>query len=154
MSGEGHGGPKRGYTNTHAPFETGNLVALKHGAKSERIVEPLANEARARLLDLAPWLSSPTFAGSVAALARVEAKISLVDAWLDTVGGDLDEDGKPRPAAEFALRLEKLGADLRARLGLDPTACARIRRDLASGSLDLAAQLAAIDVDDEDGNDE
>jgi hypothetical protein len=79
----------------------------------------------------------------VGAWSRVEAQLALVARWI-TENGPLNQDGLPQPAAELLLRLERLAADLRGRLGLDPASRARIERDLAAGArdLDLSNQLA------------
>jgi hypothetical protein len=139
--GAGHGGPRRDYA--WPPFEAGNRAAEKHGAYSERRITPLAEQASSELVEAAPWLNAPAFASAVLAWSRVEAQVALVGAWLAETG-PLDSDGKPRSAAEFLVRLERLAADLRGRLGLDPASRARIERDLAAGvrDLDLTSQLA------------
>src|SRR5207249_6578202 len=71
----GQGGPRRGYT--WPPFEPGNTAAVRHGAHSERLVAPLAEQVRADLLAAAPWLESAAFESAVAAWSRVEAQVGL-----------------------------------------------------------------------------
>lgn len=131
--GPGVGGPARRYSRE--PFKPGNLAAVRHGARSPRLVEPLAAEAIELLTSSAPWLASSTFEASLAAWGRTEAKIALVSTYLDEVGV-LDDDGQPRPAVELVVRLERLAADLRGRLGLDPSSAARIARDLSTSVRD------------------
>jgi hypothetical protein len=132
--GEGRGGPARGYT--WPPFEPGNVAAIRHGAFSERRIAPLADRARAGLLDAAPWLDSPAFSPAVDAWARVEARAALVGAYVDE-NGPLDDEGRPRAATELLVRLERLALALRQAVGLDPASRARIERDLAAGVRDL-----------------
>ena len=139
--GAGRGGPARDYS--WEPFELGNEAAVRHGAWSERRVAPLADQARTRLLDVAPWLASPAFAPAVEAWARAEARVALVDTYV-AEQGPLDENGKPRPAIELLIRLERLALTLRQAVGLDPASRARIERDLAAGvhDLDLSDAIA------------
>jgi hypothetical protein len=138
---KGHGGPARGYA--WEPFERGNAAAETHGGYSERRVAPLAARARSELLSAAPWVASPAFEAAVAAWSRVEGQTRLVAAYV-AEKGPLDQGGKPRPAVDLLVRLERLAADLRGRLGLDPSSRARIERDLAAGvrDLDLSDTLA------------
>jgi hypothetical protein len=127
--GQGRGGKARGYS--WPPFVEGNSAAEKHGAFSDRRVDPLAAIAAADLVDAAPWLAAPGFGPAVEAWSRTEARVALIDAYLAR-HGPLDDEGKPRPATELLVKFERLAADLRGRLGLDPASRARIERDLAA----------------------
>lgn len=147
-------GPARNYT--WPPFEKNNTAAMKHGAKSERMIRPIAEALVEQLLEQARAPQSPTaylaevsYSAAVWAWARCEARVALLVRWLEEQGGDLTEEGEVRPAAEMLRKYEAQGERLRARLGLDPLARARLGKDLAAGAVDLATLMAAqADVDD------
>lgn len=128
---------------TRPPFEPGNEAAVTHGAYSDKRVAPLATLARAEIVEAAPWLEAEAFGPALDAWSRAEARVALVDSWLQE-HGLLDPEGKPRPAAEFVVKLERAAADLRARIGLDPASCVKIRAQLASAtSADALESLRA-----------
>ena len=122
------------------PFRPGHTLNLRHGAHSARMVNPVAAELVAIALEVGPWLAGVEYRPAVEAWARAEARALLVDNWLEE-HGQLDDDGNPRPAAEYALRLERLAIEHRARLGLDPTGRAKLERDAA------AAMVTTFDLD-------
>ncbi|MDQ6947592.1 MAG: P27 family phage terminase small subunit [Actinomycetota bacterium] len=122
-------GPARRYS--WAPFAPGHTLSLAHGVYSPRSWKPLAAAIAAELPDLAPWCSRPTYGPAVAAWARTEAQVRLVEAWLDE-HGPLDTDGVPRPAAALLARLESRAQSLRAELGLSPLAHARLLATFAT----------------------
>lgn len=134
--------PPRGYS--WPPFEPDNEAALKHGAKSERRWRPIADRFRAAICAEAPWLTRPTFAAAVEAWSVVEAKTTLVDAWLDE-HGLLDHDGVPLPANNLAHQLHTRAITLRSQLGLDPTSFARLLASFAAapGADDVLKALRA-----------
>lgn len=141
-------GPARNYV--WPPFEKNNTAALKHGAKSDRVIRPIAEALVVELLEQAHAPQSPTaylaevsYKPAVWAWARCEARVALLVRWLEEQGGDLTEEGEVRPAAELLRKYEAQGERLRARLGLDPLARARLGKDLASGAVDMAALMAA-----------
>lgn len=139
---------KRGRGYSWPPFEPGNTAAQRHGGYSDRAWRPIAERLTARLLHTAPWLDRAAFETSVAAWARTEAQAQLVAAWLDE-HGDLDEQGKPRPATVLLDRLEARVAKASARLGLDPVALLRIVREAAELVADpheVAAQAGLADL--------
>ena len=145
----GTGVPAKGYT--WPPFEPGNVAALRHGAFYPRRYEPLAEELVTNLLALAAEPSSPVaylteepYRPAVWAWARCEARIQLVTEYLLDKGGDLDPDGEVRPAARLLEVLEGRAEKLRARLGLDPLARARLGRDVTAARLDVAQLMAAL----------
>src|ERR1700729_2556598 len=102
--------PARGYT--WPPFEPDNRAAEKHGAHSERQWRPLADQLAAEARDSAPWLTRPAFQRALQAWAVTEAKVTLVDAWLDE-HGLLDDDGLPFPANALSDRLHARAITLR-----------------------------------------
>lgn len=138
-----------------APFEPGNQAALRHGAWSPRLVDPVAAEIVERMRADATepgspvaYLADPTYAASVAAWARVEARIQLLTEYLSGAGGDLDAEGAVRPAADLLTRLEGQAEKARARLGLDPLSRARLGRDVTASQMDLARLLAGLGAPD------
>jgi hypothetical protein len=142
----------------HEPFADGNTVALRHGANSERTIEPVAAELAGRLLDLARepetpvgYLASPEYLPAVGAWASVEAECVLYRRWFDE-HGLFDEEGKPRPGLSNWDRTESRAAKLRQRLGLDPLSRARLGRDVGAASLDLALLMSEHDDGDDDGD--
>lgn len=136
------GEPARGYS--WPPFAAGHELSLTHGAKSERRWRPLAERLEAAAVDHAPWLARPAFRAALRSWAKAEAQATLVADWLDE-HGLLDEDGEPRPAATFALRLEASAAARRQRLGLDPMAFAKLLQTFSAtpGTDDVLAALRA-----------
>lgn len=135
--------PSRGYTNTHPPFETGNLVALKAGDRSPRIVAPLAATIAAELAEAAPWTTGSAFARTVESWAWSEAQCQLLRRWLDE-HGLLDDDGVPRAASNRLDKLEGRAASLRAELGLSPLALARLLSSMSG--IDVPALEAGYDA--------
>lgn len=135
--------PARNYT--WPPFEPANTAAEKHGAYSPRRVDPLAATLIEQVTDL-DWLR-PCDRPSLWAWARTEARVQLLHEFLLDRGGDLDDDGSVRPAAELLTRLERHAESLRARLGLDPLSRARLGRDVAASQVDLAKLWADTDTE-------
>ena len=123
------GVPSRGYR--WPPFEPGHTRTLHHGAASERTWRPLADAIAAELVEVAPWAAQPPFAASVAAWARQEARLQLVDGYL-AERGLLDDDGNPRPATKLLQELERSTESLRARLALDPVSWSKLLGTLAA----------------------
>jgi hypothetical protein len=163
------GTPARGYSwppfekgNDIGPrAEPGNQLALRHGAYSPRKVDPLAEQLVHGILELVEesperlgYLAAPEFRPALWSWARTEARVQLLHEFLLDEGGDLDADGITRPAAELLVRLEKAAESLRTRLGMDPLSRARLGRDTAAGSLDLARLMAAVVADRDDDQDD
>ncbi len=126
--------PARNYS--WPPFEKRNTAALRHGANSERSIAPLAAQIVAAAVERIPWLDVPEFGPALTAWGRAEARCALVSEWLDEHGLLDPETGAQRPAADFAVKLERLAAEARARLGLDPSSSARLQRDLGAAARD------------------
>lgn len=120
-----------------------------HGARSPKVVRPLADRFATELLDVAPWAASPTFAGVVASWSWAEAQAHLLRAYLDE-NGLLQVDGKPQNAAVFLSSIESRLASLRTQLGLDPLSLARllatlstVQQEAAASGLDALRQTGA-----------
>lgn len=126
----------------HPPFDPGNAVAVKHGAYSDRFLEPRADAVMARLEAESPeWVRSVD-AHAVRSWAFIEARCELLREYVQ--GLPLTQpDGKPWPAADDLLRWEKRAAEARSRLGLDPTSRARLQRDTGA-AVAAAAGVAAL----------
>lgn len=159
-------GPARGYS--WPAFEPGHTKALRHGARSERKVAPLAEEIELAARNDPSWpsyLDSAEYAAAVSAWARAEAVVSLLWTWLsehaeqgveellaETSSEQSDETrvkGRTRRVStgrrvasvlEQLRKWETAAANHRARLGLDPLSRARLGRDVAIGSA-VAGQL-------------
>jgi len=128
MPGPGHGGPARGYS--WPPFEPENTAALKHGARSPRVLQPIAEQLAAGLAQVAPWTSAASFQGAVASWGWAEAQAVVLRAYLEE-HGLIDDDGQPRPAAGMLERVEGRLAGLRAQLGLTPLALGKLLATLS-----------------------
>jgi hypothetical protein len=159
------------FPSQRPPFQKGNqLAATYHGAYSPRRVDPLAAELVAVVLDdpQAAHAHASHHRPALWAWARAEAQVQLLTEYLavkaESAGdgiGDLDDD---RVKAAYLLlhRAEARALSGRARLGLDPLSQARLGRDRAAASVDMAslmAQLAKLEaagvsVLDHDGNDD
>lgn len=123
------------------PFPPGNAVAVKHGAKSERLVKADVDALLATITAAAPpWLEFVD-RPSLDAWAYAEATAARLRVWLDE-HGHLDGKGKPRAASTLLLQWERRAADSRGRLGFDPLARARLGRDTAVAQ---AAASSALD---------
>lgn len=143
--GEGHGGPARGYS--WEPFEEGNTAALVHGAYSPAIVDPVAEELLEAVLAEAATahLAAPQYAPALAAWARAEARIIVLERWLAEnadQAGVLDAEGELLPAVKLLERVERRAESLRSRLGLDP----RSEADLTRSRADAGRSIADLDA--------
>lgn len=121
----------------HPDFTAGNEVAMKHGAKSPRRVDPLAQEIMAAALadPALEFLQQARFSAAVLAWARAEAKVQLISDWVDGMAmAEAAASGQGRTSPfELLRKWETTAAGHRARLGLDPVAAARLGKDIAQG---------------------
>lgn len=131
-------GPARGYS--WEPFKPNNTKALKHGARSERIIAPLAAVLANEILETSPHLREPEFRAAVLECARVQAQVEVLEEFIGEHGILGDED-KVRPAADYLLKVRKHAANMASRLGLDPLSRARLGKDIAATQLDVAQIL-------------
>jgi phage terminase small subunit len=85
-----------------------------------------------------------------AAWARAEAIVRMLSNWLAEHDIFSDEEaGEPRhKVLEQLSRFERLAAERRSELGLSPTAKAKLRKDLAAGTEDLAEAFAKLHGED------
>ena len=135
MSGDGLGGPSRGYS--WEPFKPGNTLRLSHGVFSDRMVAPRATKFVDAVLQIAAadgspiaYLRDPTYRPALVAWGRSEAQQDLLEQFLDELG-PIDNEGKIRPAAELLERVARRAERMRSRLGLDPLSRATLAKDLA-----------------------
>ena len=120
------------------PFERGNVVALKHGAMSRRIYEPMAAEIVEGVLSERPELDRYGYA--VRHWAENEARAELLRKHI-AHHGLLDEDDQPRDSIlKWLHRFERAADTARRRLGLDPGSHA----DLIRAQVEI--QRAATDL--------
>jgi hypothetical protein len=132
----------RGYS--WEQFKAGNRAALKHAAWSPRVIDPRARELVDSVAPGASWWTDVDWP-AVWAWARCEARCELLHEWLAERGGDLDDEDNVRPAADLLARLTKQADGLRSKLGLDPLSRARLGRDTAAASVDIARLWASDD---------
>lgn len=133
--------PARGYS--WAPFTEGNDVAMRHGAKSERKLRPLADVFLEHLADVAPWATMPAFRPTVEAWAWAEARAELYRRHFDDVGLGMGDEKSPAGLAEWE-RAEGRAQRLRGELGLSPTTLASLLRGLSA--IDGPAAASGLDA--------
>lgn len=116
------------------PFEVGNMASLRHGARSERVLGPLADRIVDDLLadpSTPDYLRDPSFGPSLLAWGRAEASVHLLADFISQVGMVKALAGRGM-LLEQLRRWETTAANLRARLGLDPESRAKLMRDLSA----------------------
>jgi hypothetical protein len=114
------------------PFEPGNEVAVKHGARAELRLAPRAVELADGLRTIVP-AASEADEPTIAVLALVLARIEAANTWLDEHGLFRDGKGNPQPVLSTLSTWENTASRLLDRLGCTPTARARLGLDLALG---------------------
>lgn len=119
----------------HPPFEAGNDFALRHGARSERRVSVVAGQILEGLLgdpSTPDYLvRDESFRPALVAWATAEARVSLINAYLDEQGLEKAFSGKGW-MLEASRKWSVTAANFRTRLGLDPVSRAKILRDLSA----------------------
>ncbi|MEI2810828.1 MAG: hypothetical protein V9F00_11690 [Nocardioides sp.] len=133
----------------HPDFTTGNLVALRHGAWSDRLVRPRALEIARALADegaFPAYLAEPRYRPAVMAYATTLARIERLETWLEDqaaegVPMELEQDGQVKAATGLLMALERAADKHRDRLGLSPLAAARLGRDVAATQVSVTAAL-------------
>ena len=130
----------------------GNALQLRHGAYSPRHVDPLAAELVELVLadPATEYLAAAHWRPALWAWARAEAQTQLLTEYLARAGeefgdgvGDLASE-RVRSAYLLLHRAEARADRSRARLGLDPLSAARLGRDKAAASVDLARLMAEL----------
>ena len=153
---DGAAGWEPAFPGQRPPFAPGNTAALVHGAASERLLGPPAEQIAADLLasdDTPGHLREPAFAAAVSAWSRAEAVCvrlrdfldgqSLEEALTEVTSSEEDEESgkgyarrtstarRVAAALDMSRRWEAHAANLRSKLGLDPASAARVGRDLS-----------------------
>ncbi|WP_212744333.1 hypothetical protein [Rhodococcus sp. Q] len=134
------------------PFEKNNTLALQHGAHSERSIAPIAARWIETALAQCAYLNDPSYTPALTAWARFEAKVDLLHDWIDE-HGLIGPTGDATPAAKLLPVYEGRAASLRATLGMDPMARAKLQRDAAATEVDLATLLSQHNANREKGAD-
>lgn len=122
-------------TVTRTSFRPGNGAAVTHGAFAPRVFGPIAEALASALLEERPHLKR--WPAAVVAWADAEARCEVLRAHLDE-HGMLDDRGRPRPAVDLLLRLERQADRARQRLGLDPRSDAQLARETAEAAGSVA----------------
>ena len=128
------------------PFAPGNEMAVKHGAKSPRKVDPIADALASELLldESLAYLRAPRYSAAVQAWAVAEAKCALISNWVDGMPiaeAAASKQGQTSPL-ELLRKWETTAQNHRSRLGLDPMSAARLGKDVAQGrQADAATEL-------------
>ena len=121
--------PARGYS--WRPFEVGNRAAVRSGAHSRREVDPFAETLACGLVEVRPDVAR--YPETVAAWARAEARCLLLAEW-QVRAGLIDEATGEVRGGRYVAQFERLAADLRAKLGLDPRSEAELHRSRAEAA--------------------
>ncbi len=138
--------PTGGKSWTLAPYQPGNTEALRHGAYSPRLVDPIAADLVDRMLSDADlgYLQAAAYRPALWAWARAEAKVQLLEEYLGGRVGDLSRSRVTAAYRELH-RAETRANSLRAQLGLTPLARARLGKDVAQArQADAAAVMAEL----------
>lgn len=122
--------PARGYK--WADAAPGNLLNLRHGARSRRVYEPIAADLAASLLEERPDLEG--YPDAVTQWAEAEARAELLRKWI-AERGVFDDEEAPRAGVLTWLRLfENQASDARKTLGLDPRSHAELVKTRAEAT--------------------
>lgn len=139
------------------PFEPNNQMAVTHGARSDALVRPRAEELAPELLAAHPHLDQRKDGPAVFRYARVLARIERVYAWLEEEGRDAVfadlEAGTVHPVHDRLSRWERQAAADEERLGLSPASRAKLGVERMRGAalLEHLRREYAADGDDDDG---
>jgi hypothetical protein len=125
--------------SSRPPFEAGNEMATRHGAWSERRVDPVAAQLVEGLLERRPDLAK--YPEALLGWSRAESRCLLLESWF-AERGLLDEKGQPTASERLLASSERLAMSLRERLGLDP----RSEAELANAQADAARSVVDLDA--------
>lgn len=130
-----------------APIKKGEQLALKHGAFTPSVVDPVARDLAVMVREQVTYLNDPSYDAAVRAWSRAEAQVLVLTAYIDKHGA-LDDDGVPRPALSALKDFENRAARERTRLGLDPLSRAQLGRDVMAQQVDLARLMSAVEEEE------
>jgi hypothetical protein len=133
---------------------------MRHGAWSDRVTGPIAEAILRDVLNdpTCNYLSAPRFAAELAAWSVAEARVRTLEIYIgklaEKIGdesgvGDLSSEAT-RAAWSLLHRCEARAMSGRDRLGLSPAAAARLGRDRAAGSLDMAKLMGELHKRDQE----
>ena len=121
------GEPRRGYSWKN--FEDGNLVGVRHGANSERLVSERSATVHAELAKDCPWLMDID-AVAIDTFCRVKARYDMLSEYVEKIVAERGvEEVRPYLWSEITraeANLMKATQDL----GLDPTGRAKLMKDV------------------------
>ncbi len=120
--------PARGYS--WEPFQPGNLKAMRHGARSERVVGARAQQIREMLVADFPYLASEVFQESVERYCRAEARARLLSDYCMEKAEREGVEKVPPSLWQEASRAESNAMKAAQDCGLDAAGFARVARDL------------------------
>lgn len=130
------------FVGQRPPFEPGNLMAVRHGARSPRVVSALALRLLDEFRERYPSLAEQ-YPDVVADFLESRSRIELLRQHLEDVGLT-DHKGRLNDSALRHLRWAELHAlKLAESLGLTPASDARLRRDQAQAAA-LVVDIAAV----------
>lgn len=140
------------FPSQRPPFPRGHELSLRHGAWSARHVQPVAAEILQSVLDdpACEYLTAPRFAAELQAWAVAEARCRLLECYIAKLVGESGDgvgdlaDEATRSAWALLHRCETRAQSGRDRLGLSPLSAARIGRDKAAASVDMAQLMAQL----------
>jgi hypothetical protein len=120
------------------PTEPGNLLALKHGADSPRIVAALARIVREEVISQAPWIIEPIFEEAVERYCRASATARLLSDHIFEVCEKQGAEMVPIRLWEGLVASQNLASRCGADLGLTPLSRAKLAA--LTTSTEVAAQ--------------
>jgi len=117
--------------------EPGNVLAMVHGATSERVVAPVARKIVEEVLAVAPYLHDPAYRNLLDVYAATLARHRLLEAHV-AKRGMVNRRGRTYGTTDLLMRHERSVLELARELGLTPRARAALGRDVAAGAVDAA----------------
>lgn len=120
------------YAVRRPDFKPGQVLSLRHGARSDRAITPVAQRVAQLLASIAPALAA--YPMQIDLCSRTYAPLLLIDAYLDEVGV-LDESGVPRERLlkQRSALVREVRAQLR-EMGLTRKAAAELQLDVAAAA--------------------
>lgn len=113
----------RGYSWPDA--EPGNLIALKHGAESPRVIDSVAEVLADAVVEEAPWLKAQIFEAAIWRYARAEARARLLSNYILSVADEHPEKVGSR-LWESASGADRTASKMAEALGLTPLSRAQL----------------------------
>jgi hypothetical protein len=121
-----------GHPARHDDFQPGNVVALKHGAYSERSIAERAELVRPLLYEVCPWLHPTQDVIAVNRFLRAESRALILHDYITGLVDGKGAQAVPQRVWEQATAADNLAAKLGSALGLDPTGRAKLQLTVAS----------------------